>query len=106
VLRHYDNPRFGAVIFRRTTTQVRNEGGLWDESMMLYGMLGAHPREVALEWSFPSGMRVKFSHLEHEKTVHDWQGSQIAMIGFDELTHFTEKQFFYMLSRNLSLIHI
>jgi hypothetical protein len=35
--------------------------------------------------------------------VLDWQGSQICFLGFDELTHFTEKQFFYMLSRNRSV---
>lgn len=101
-LRHYGNPKFGAVIFRRNTTQVRNEGGLWDESISLYGGLGAHPKEATLEWIFPSGARLKFAHLEHEKSVFDWQGSQIPLIGFDELTHFSEKQFFYMLSRNRS----
>lgn len=108
-IRHYDNPRFGCVIFRRNTTQVRNEGGLWDESMNLYPLLKAKPIESVLEWEFPNpfipgkpGARVKFSHLEHEKTVLDWQGSQIAFIGFDELTHFSEKQFFYMLSRSRS----
>lgn len=47
-------------------------------------------------------MIVKFAHLEHEKTVYDWQGAQIPLIGFDELTHFSEKQFFYMVSRNRS----
>jgi hypothetical protein len=47
-------------------------------------------------------MRVKFAHLEYDRSVFDWQGSQIPFIGFDELTHFTEKQFFYMLSRNRS----
>ena len=31
-----------------------------------------------------------------------WQGSQIPLIAFDELTHFTQWQFFYMLSRNRS----
>ncbi len=41
-LRHVRNPGFGAVIFRRTTVQVRNEGGLWDESEGLYPRLGAH----------------------------------------------------------------
>ncbi len=101
-LRHFQNPRFGAVIFRRNSVQVRNEGGLWQESLTLYGGLGARPREAQLEWIFQSGMRVKFAHLENEKTVYDWQGAQIAFIGFDELTHFTEKQFFYMLSRNRS----
>ena len=43
---------------------------------------------------------IKFSHFEHEKNKLDWQGSQIPLIAFDELTHFTKKQFFYMLGRN------
>lgn len=101
-LRHLANERFGGVIFRRNTTQVRNEGGLWDESASLYPKFGGRPREAALEWNFPSGFRMKFAHLEYEKSVYDWQGSQIPFIGFDELTHFSEKQFFYMLSRNRS----
>jgi predicted phage terminase large subunit-like protein len=42
-------------------------------------------------------------HLEHEDSVLDWQGSQIPLIAFDELTHFSQTQFFYMLSRNRSM---
>jgi hypothetical protein len=34
--------------------------------------------------------------------VYDWHGAQITLICFDELTHFTKYQFFYMLSRNRS----
>lgn len=102
-LRHARNPKFGAVIFRRNSTQVRNQGGLWHESMGLYAPLGAFPREAFLEWQFPAGCRIKFAHLEHERSVYDWQGSQIPFIGFDELTHFTESQFFYLFSRNRSV---
>lgn len=101
-LRHYNNPKFGGVIFRRQATQVRNEGGLWQESQYLYPLLGGKPREMNLEWTFPARSRMKFAHLEHEKTVLEWQGSQIPFIGFDELTHFTQDQFFYMMSRNRS----
>jgi predicted phage terminase large subunit-like protein len=102
-LRHIDhNPRFGGVIFRRNSKQVRNEGGLWDESEELYRAFGGRPKEMSLSWSFPSGATMQFDHLEYERTVLNWQGSQIPYIGFDELTHFTEKQFFYMLSRNRS----
>jgi predicted phage terminase large subunit-like protein len=101
-VRHHKNAKFGGVIFRRNTTMVRNEGGLWDESVNIYQPMGAHPRPGFLEWEFQDGMRMKFAHLEHEKTVLDWQGSQIPWIGFDELTHFTRKQFWYMLSRNRS----
>lgn len=43
-----------------------------------------------------------FRHLERDDTVYTWQGSEICLLEFDELTHFSEKQFFYMLSRNRS----
>lgn len=55
-----------------------------------------------MEWQFHTGMTVKFGHLEYERSVHDWHGSQIPLISFDELTGFTQYQFFYMLSRNRS----
>ncbi len=102
-LRHIHNKNFGAVIFRRTSPQIRNEGGLWDESGKLYQPLGAAPKESMLEWDFPLGSRVKFAHLQYEKDKYDWQGSQIPLIGFDELTHFSRTQFFYLLSRNRSM---
>ncbi len=103
-LRHVSNPEFGAVFFRRTLVQVRNEGGLWDESEKLYPHLSAQPRVAPdLSWTFPAGGSVSFAHLEHEKTVLNWQGAQIPLICFDELTHFTAKQFWYLLSRNRSM---
>jgi len=101
-LRNVHVDGFGGVIFRRTSPQIRNEGGLWDTSMGLYTYAGAKPKETFLEWEFPRGPKIKFSHLEHEKNILDWQGSQIPYIGFDELTHFTKKMFFYLLSRNRS----
>lgn len=101
--RHVHTPGFGAVIFRRTTPQIRNEGGLWDESLKIFPLLGGVPKEHDLYWQFPAGTSVSLSHLEHDKTVLNWQGSQIPLICFDELTHFTQKQFWYMLSRNRSM---
>lgn len=101
-LRHLNNPRFGCVIFRKQSKQIRNQGGLWHESLSVYLPLGAHPRESYLDWQFPKGMQVKFDHLENDMAVYKWQGSQIPLICFDELTHFSDRQFFYMLSRNRS----
>jgi predicted phage terminase large subunit-like protein len=103
-LRHVTtNGEFTAVFFRRNTTQVRNPGGLWDESAKLYPLAGASAVQHVLEWRWPNGGLVKFAHLEHDSTVYDWQGAQIPLICFDELTHFTQAQFFYMLSRNRSM---
>lgn len=97
---------FGGVIFRRTTPQIRNEGSLWSASMKLYPhIIGAQPKESVLEWKFPCEdvkNTLMFRHLERESDVLGWQGSELAFIGFDELTHFTKYQFTYMLSRNRS----
>lgn len=101
-LRYVNNPEFTAVIFRRTTPQITAPGGLWDESKKLYPYVRAKSNQTFLNWTFPSGARLKFSHLEHEKNVISWQGSQIPFIGFDELTHFSQETFFYLLSRNRS----
>jgi hypothetical protein len=101
-LRHVYIPNFGGVIFRRTSVQIRNEGGLWDTSVKLYPVLRGEARESSLDWKFPSGAKLSFRHLEYEKNKYDWQGAQIPFLGFDELTHFTESMFFYLLSRNRS----
>lgn len=103
-LRHINNGQFGAVCFRRNLTQINNEGGLWDESMKLYSQIdGAKGlKSLPPKWVFKSGAKVTFAQLERDDSVYKWQGSQICLLEFDELTHFSAAQFFYMLSRNRS----
>jgi predicted phage terminase large subunit-like protein len=101
-LRHAKNRHFGAVIFRRTYPQITNQGGLWDEAAELYPAIGGIPREDDLTYRFPSGMSVKFAHMQHLKDRLAWKGSQVPLIGFDQLEEFEEAQFWYMLTRNRS----
>src|ERR1700719_797405 len=102
-LRHVGRvANFTAVFFRRTTPQITNPGGLWDESQNFYSRLGGTPHLRAQEWRWPCVGKIKFSHLQLATSVYDWQGAQITLICFDELTHFTAHQFFYLLSRNRS----
>lgn len=98
--RHYEVGGFQGVIFRRTIPQIKRAGSLFDKASELYIPMNGVPAN--LRFSFPSGMTQEFSHLEHEKDKFDWQGTEITFLGFDEVTHFTESQFFYMLSRNRS----
>jgi len=102
-LRHIDNKDFSCVIFRRTYPQVMNPGGLWDEAQKLYPLLQAESKESDLSWEFDGGAVVRFAHMQHEKNKYDWQGAQIPLIEWDELTHFERGMFFYMLSRNRSM---
>jgi hypothetical protein len=105
-LRHLGTPDFQCVVFRKQYVQVFNPGGLWDESLKLYMRLGSDERPSIrtgdASFVFRGGMKVKFSHLQTDQHVLNWQGSQIAYIGFDELTHFSNRQFWYMMSRNRS----
>lgn len=93
-------PGYRAVLFRRVHTDLMQEGGLWDESQAIYAALGGTSRESPrAQWTFPSGAKISFDHLQHEKTAQRKQGLQAAFIGFDELTHFTESQFWYLIGR-------
>lgn len=102
-VRHSGVKNFGAVIFRRQSVQITNEGGLWDSAMAMYPLIGARPvKSPTLCFVFPSGAKVTFAHLNQEADVLGWQGAQVPMLAFDELTHFERSQFFYLLSRNRS----
>lgn len=71
--------------------------------MALLPLIGAVPKKTPKpSFFFPSGAKVVFDHLERYADCLSYQGSQIPFIGFDELTHFDEEVFWYMLSRNRS----
>lgn len=103
-LRHKDVRGFGSVIFRHNYNQITAEGGLWDASNKIFGQVpDSHPRKSPkLHWRFDGGAKLSFAHIERDEDLKSWQGTEIAYIGFDELTHFTKHQFLYMLSRNRS----
>lgn len=95
-------------MFRKNYNQIFQPGGLWDESMKMYSQVkGAVPRYSDGQWYFKDDRgaivsKVTFKHLERDQDVHNFQGGQICAIFYDELTHFSEYVFFYMLSRNRS----
>jgi len=103
-LRHVGKKDFSATIFRKNATHITIDGGLLDESVSIYGLLdnAVYKASPKPHWTFGGKSRVSFMHIDGDADLPKWQGAQICMIGFDELTHFTEAQFFYMLSRNRS----
>lgn len=98
-LRHIENPDFNATYFRRSFPQIKNPGGLWDASAKVFPLLGGKPRPSDLRWSFPSGAYCVMRHLKDDGTVLDWQGTELVLVLFDELTHFTANQFWGIVSR-------
>lgn len=100
-LRYVGTAGFSAVLFRRTYKEIKNPGGLWDESWKIYGAAGGNAKAGDYTWEWPAS-KVVMSHMEHEKDRYSWQGAQIPWIGFDEVTHFSREMVMYMFSRNRS----
>lgn len=105
----HTDPNFEGVMFRRTTKPLSAAGGLFTEAKKLFNPLGVNIRDQAMELDFHGvggsaknrkGGSLKFSHLEHEKDAEgNHQGLQYSFVGFDELTHFTQTQFLYLIGR-------
>lgn len=55
-------------------------------------------------WTFVNGSIIDFGYCENENDVTKYQSAEYGFIGFDELTHFTEFQYTYMLSRLRSTV--
>ena len=99
-MRCYDIPKSGAILFRRTSPQLIGPGSLWELMREWYPALGGRCRESpVLRAKFPSGATVQLAHLQYESDKESHQGKGYSLIGFDELPHFTEGQFWYLYSR-------
>lgn len=99
VLPFIQDPNFQASFFRRNTKQLKQQGGIWEESKKMYNAFKPVTNNTDLKHVFPTGSTISFNHLEHEKHKFSFQGGQISAALFDELTHFTETQVTYILSR-------
>ncbi len=91
--------RYNGILFRRNFPDL--DKSLIPRSRVAYRKAypGAVYNDAKHVWTFPSGARIHFSHLEYDKNVYDHQSAEYQFIGFDELTHFTEWQYTYLLSR-------
>jgi predicted phage terminase large subunit-like protein len=100
--RNHNVPGYGAIIFRRLSPELMGSGSVWEEAQGMYPYLGAHMREDKLDCQFPSGASIRFSHMQREKDKFSHKSKSYALIIFEEVTDFTEGQFWYLYSRNRS----
>lgn len=97
-LRQVHIPYYKGLILRRTYPQLTE---LIEKSLLLYPRVfpGARYNATQHTWSFPSGAKIVFGAMQHEKDKLNYQGKAYDFIGFDELTHFTYTQYMYLFSR-------
>ena len=90
-------PRSKQLILRRTFSEL--------DKSLIRTALSLYPRELftfnasAHVGRFKNGSLVDFGYCATESDVYQYQSAEYDVIRFDELTHFTEAQYVYLLSR-------
>ena len=89
-------PRYHGLLLRRTYPQLQE---IMDRADEYYPRTGGRWVGKKSRWEWPNGAKVSFGHMQHEKDKQNFQGKEFHFVGFDELTHFTESQYLYLISR-------
>lgn len=102
-MRHVDVEGFGAIVFRRLSNQLTGSGSIWQEAAGMYPIKGGEPRlGEYMDWTFPSGATIEFSHLQQQKHIGSHLSKQYALIIWDQLEQFEEVMFWELFGRNRS----
>ena len=90
-------PKSKQIIFRSTFADL--EKSLIRTSMNFYPLSIANYNDSKHTWKFKNGSIIDFGYIQYEKDVYQYQSAEYDVIRFDELTHFTEFMYTYMISR-------
>ncbi len=90
-------PKSRQLILRRTLPEL--------EKSLVRTALEVYPREIFSykaskhEGVFKNGSYIDFGFCDSENDVYRYQSAEYDVIRFDELTHFTEQMYIYLISR-------
>ena len=85
------------LILRRTYPEL--------ERSLILVSLGLYPREIysynssGHRGTWKNGSIIEFGYCDAEKDVYKYQSAEYDVIRFDELTHFTQEMYLYLVSR-------
>ena len=90
-------PASKQLILRRTLPEL--------EKSLIRCAMGIYPKEIftfsqtSHTGRFKNGSIIDFGYLGQESDVYRYQSAEYDVVRFDELTHFTEIQYIYLISR-------
>ena len=90
-------PRSRQLVLRRSFAEL--------DKSLIRTALSLYPREIfsfnssSHTGKFKNGSTIDFGYCATEMDVYQYQSAEYDVIRFDELTHFTEMQYIYLLSR-------
>jgi len=88
-----------SIIFRREYPQIK---GLEDEVAKLVGGRTGYNAQDKL-WRLDAGRALEFGSVPNEWDVEKFQGRAHSLVGFDEITHFSESQYRFLIGWNRSV---
>lgn len=95
-LQYVDVPNYAALLLRRTFPELEGSEGLIGQAHEWLDETDAVWNEQKHRWTFPSGAMIQFGHVQEERDKTNYQGQAYQLVGFDELTHFTESIYEYV----------
>lgn len=90
-------PGIKQLVLRRTFPELKRS--LVMTSLMIYKQEHAKYNESDKKWKFNNGSIIEFGYCDSENDVTQYQSAEYDIVRFDELTHFTEFQYTYLISR-------
>lgn len=90
-------PHSKQIIFRRTYPEL--EKSLIRTALSLYPTKIFRYQKTAHTGVFVNGSLIDFAYCDSEDDVYKYQSAEYDVIRFDELTHFTESMYVYLISR-------
>jgi phage terminase large subunit len=85
------------LMLRRTFPELRRSLVL--NSLIMYPAELAKYTESIKKWTFINGSSIEFGYCDSENDVNQYQSAEYDCVRFDELTHFTEFMYTYLISR-------
>jgi hypothetical protein len=89
---------YAALLLRKTYADLSKPGALIPRSKQWLAGKATY-NESSHTWSFNTGSTISFGFIRNDNDLEQYQSAEYQFIGFDELTHFSERQYTYMFSR-------
>lgn len=107
-LQYVDRPGYAAILFRRTYTELALPEAIMARSHDWLANTRAHWNGTDKCWRFPTdgdtAATLTFGYLDAPNDHTRYASAAFQFVGFDELTHFRERQYRFLFSRMRKLV--
>lgn len=96
--KHAYEPKYSALMLRRTFKDLNLPGAIMDRSKSFYGGFARwHSQDY--RWTFPSGAVIQFGYCDSEGDLGRYKGGEYQFIAIDEVTEWPEPWVTFLFSR-------